>query len=407
MICIVAVASAFAPPLHAQLRDSAGVAILELRQPPSHEPGYTVEAEPDLVIGSVTGSLEYLLTNPVHSRALDDGTIVIVDANRAHFEIRYYDADGRHLTTASRLGQGPCEFRQATGFEVLGGDSILVVGRDRRYSVFGPEGECAREGRFEGLPQTHPRPERVVDDTHLGFRAPIRTGAGTRPGVVRSRWAVGIYDMESGSADTIAAATSVAEVLAGPPGHEVYPYPFASAVSVAGGHGTLWIAQGDDPDIRGFDVDGQLRYVLRRSHEPPRVTRQDRADFQGALVGESTGERRRRLEDYAGGADYPDAMPYHAAIAVDRAGRLWVQRYQPGWREQNRIWDVYDDLRYVRSVEVPIEALTTVGCVRSVWVCDYLQFVTDDYVLMEAYGEFRTSQVVRHRIVPKGGDGAR
>jgi len=196
------VAFALAHRLQAQLRDSAGVAILELRHPPSHAPGYMVEADPDLVIGSVTGSAEYLLTNPVYSRALDDGTIVIVDANRAHFEIRYYDADGRHLTTASRLGQGPCEFRHAMGFEVFGGDSVLVVGRDRRYAVFGPRGACGREGRLEGLPQTYPLPERVVDDTHLGFRAPVRTGEGTRPGVVRLRWAVGIYDMESGSADT-------------------------------------------------------------------------------------------------------------------------------------------------------------------------------------------------------------
>lgn len=60
-------------------------------------------------------------------------------------EIHVFDSEGAHVRTLGGKGEGPGEFRMASGLTAGAGDTLWVTDpMTRRYSVFGPNGEFAR-----------------------------------------------------------------------------------------------------------------------------------------------------------------------------------------------------------------------------------------------------------------------
>ena len=100
MVSMLTLVALLAAPLGAQ-------EVVESAAP--REPDLTLAEAPLVRIGALDGPLEYIFGDVAGAVRLDDGSIVVVD-EQSH-NVRRYDADGRHLWTSGREGDGPGEYR--------------------------------------------------------------------------------------------------------------------------------------------------------------------------------------------------------------------------------------------------------------------------------------------------------
>jgi hypothetical protein len=106
-------------------RDSAGVQILEVT--PSTWPPpevWTVGPSPTLSVGVRDGDPEYELHQVRGAMGLPDGGVVVAEFGS---RLRYYDAQGKHVTTLDRAGHGPGEAESFQGLQPYRGDSLLIT----------------------------------------------------------------------------------------------------------------------------------------------------------------------------------------------------------------------------------------------------------------------------------------
>ncbi len=87
------------------VRDSAGITIVENSGSVPTGGGWSIAAEPELVIGTFEGDPEYQLFQVEGALRLPDGRIAI--GNTGSGEIRIFDASGVFLRSLGRKGEGP------------------------------------------------------------------------------------------------------------------------------------------------------------------------------------------------------------------------------------------------------------------------------------------------------------
>jgi hypothetical protein len=106
-------------------RDSAGVQILEVTPttwPPPEV--WTVGTSPTLSVGVRDGDPEYELHQVRGAMGLPTGGVVITEFGS---RLRYYDAQGTHVTTLDRAGHGPGEAESFFGLQPYRGDSLMIT----------------------------------------------------------------------------------------------------------------------------------------------------------------------------------------------------------------------------------------------------------------------------------------
>ena len=138
-----------APTPASEVRDSAGVRIVENARPPEGSRlSWRVGRTPVLSIGALEGEEPYLLDGIRDLLTLPDGRIVV--ANRSSHELRVFGAAGSHLATWGGEGEGPGEFNSLVQVERWPGDSVIAwYSQDRRLSVFDADGNLGRTLRLE------------------------------------------------------------------------------------------------------------------------------------------------------------------------------------------------------------------------------------------------------------------
>ena len=176
-----------------QTADSAGVTIVESSQPLWESgDGWTLSAEPEVVIGKMEGDERYLLDRVAGARRLSDGRIAILDVG-SH-RVRVYDPAGEHMMDLGDEGDGPSEFRNPQ-FLGLVSDTLVVYeyfpgsltwfspdGRFLRTSnVFDPtDGEIPRAMMFGYLEDRIGLGIRIVGDRDRPH-VPVRLGSPPGP----------------------------------------------------------------------------------------------------------------------------------------------------------------------------------------------------------------------------------
>lgn len=336
------------------VRDSAGIRIAESAAPAWPEGGgWRVAPEPAVRIGALEGDEAYQLFRVSQALRLADGRIVVVNSGVP--DIRYYDADGRHLKTVGREGSGPGEFREISRAYRLTGDSLLVVGFDR-VSVFDAAGEFVR---------SRPSPVPLITG-RFGDGSFLLTGfaAGVDPyrlGHVRDSTALIRLDRDGSSRDTIAIV----------PGKERYRAEYANGISAMDApfgrprsiaiHGThIYTGDGADFTITVLDPLGRHIASYRRSHTPRPVTSDDIARLEERLRGiYDSGARRPWINRVLREWSYPDRWPAYDRILAGTDGTLWVRHDSeagPFAADSDRpaAWSVFDaDGRWLGVVETP------------------------------------------------------
>jgi hypothetical protein len=352
------------------VRDSSGVRIVENTQPAlSPARAWRVDPRAVLEIGgdpAKGGDTLYEFVRVNGAARLTDGRIAVaVDGALA---IRFYDAQGRFAQAAGRSGDGPGEFRQLMGLHALRGDTLFItdLGEVEWYTA---DGQFVRRGASRATnEQGFIWPGAVLDDgSYVGLdwndMSPLDPGSRIRnlPLVQVSA------DVQR--IDTLGMLPAMeAPVDATPFGRRRV---FSPAASLAAGGDGVYYGFPNRYEVTMYDRGGRVVRRIRRAHTPQRVTEGERTAYreyalQAALSDRSHPTTRERAERFIGELVFAEEFPAFQTLLVDRAGYLWVKRYDyrdsfltPGPSTTETIdvpthWDVFDpEGVWLCSVELP------------------------------------------------------
>ena len=332
--------------LDAVVRDSGQVRIVENPRPPAGSRlDWRIGAEPTVSIGELDGEDPYLLARVWDALALSDGRIVVV--NGGSNELRIFDALGNHVATWGGRGEGPGEFTSLSRVYRWPGDSLLAhFSHGRRLSVLDSEGNYGRaftlqRGRqFFTVQDVLPGGAILSSDFVRPGDRPV--GLSRLPSVFRVRGAEGELRSLLGSfpgAEILGVRTATGRSGSGLLfAHRVWAFAWGNLAAVA---------PNDSYEVRAYDLEGTLRRIVRREHEPvaPTTAHVDAyIERQVAATPEAErAERRRALRERHENRPLPETHPAYSAAMTDLVDHLWVREYSlPGEGGLNPVWTVFD-----------------------------------------------------------------
>lgn len=133
------------PALNAPVvRDSAGVAIVENTGSAwTEESRWRMSEQPVLVLGGSADDPDGQLWQVFGLARLSDGRIVVLNAGSG--ELRFFDASGRLVARAGRMGGGPGEFQYPLSLDRIGEDTLVALDRTGDRLFFSSQGAFLRE----------------------------------------------------------------------------------------------------------------------------------------------------------------------------------------------------------------------------------------------------------------------
>lgn len=371
------------------VRDSAGIRIVQnLRAEWGEGDAWTLSDDPVLEIGVMEGDEPYVLSGVYAVRRLADGTIVL--ANGGTEELRFFDAEGRHLRTVGGRGKGPGEFGLPVSI-LLAPDTTLVVwdGSLRRASVFTRNGDFLRTFSLPSLSGRLRFPEVegfFSDGSILAVGVPaLEAMMG-----VGERWSphlMAVYPASGGDPVVLGEAGGV----------QCDPtYDGECAFLAYGGRRTMlfrndriYLGYPDRNEFRVLDRNGNLLSITRGPEPLRPVTEKMKEAFREAVMASAWGQaaqRRQILKERT----FAKVVPAFGGFVVSEDGYSWAGEYQieeapwgfrPAFpkRTEPVRWTVYDlGGRQLGDVSVPAHFM--------------IREIGDDYVL----GVFRDDLDVEH-----------
>lgn len=343
------------------MRDSADVRIVEVPADPSLDdpsagvsPERTIDlstAAPRTSLGAVQGSDAEVLYRVGGAFRLSDGRLAV--ANGGTFEVRYYGADGRHLASAGGEGDGPGEFRRFSWMGPAGGDSVAVFdGSQRRFTIFGPNGEYARDFRldeFEGVTSErfpYPRYPVVLGRLASGdFVVAARATAGTGSsftGIPDDSLQLYVAGPDGSIGDPVLVLPEDDRYVESTDGWvTMMPVPFGRKTSLATGANGIWVAPTHVDELRRYAPGGDPELIVRGARTPSPVQETDVEEYRRrSLADVDDPEWRERYEGILERMPMGEAHPLSAELHVDDVGRAWVRRATPE-PDANPPWAVY------------------------------------------------------------------
>jgi hypothetical protein len=327
------------------VRDSAGARIVENERyawPDGR--GWRLSDRPLLDIGALEEP-DYQLFRVAGAVRLSDGRIVV--ANSGTSELRFYDASGRHLSSAGREGAGPGEFQGLWRIWALPGDTLLAYDfRLRRVSLFDPNGAFVRSFQLQPLTGGQASASVVGAFADGSLLVAARTAVftpGARSGLRRDSTLYLRSDREGALADS----------LGWFPGPEWYVKADERSLSAttrafgrqpvaAASAASFYFGSSDTYEIARYDTAGALTALIRRAYQNPPVTDADIARWiEERLENFKDASQRSFWERVYAEMPVPETMPAYEALLVDAEGNLWVEEYRRPGDERPR-WTVFD-----------------------------------------------------------------
>lgn len=339
--------------------DSAGVRIVQSEQPAWEDgEGWTVGDAPSLDIGVVEGDAAYQLNAVRSVDRLADGGILVADGGTQ--QVRLFGADGRHLRSMGREGGGPGEFRTLSWAGVGPADTVLAWdGREKRLTVFAPDGSLVRAVKAQGPDGAYPRVLGTLADGSVlstGGMSMEFTMGEQRDSVRYHRF--GADGGALGPVGRFAGMEAFVMELDGLMLQDEVVFGRNLLVRPAGNE--VLAADNDRYEIRFLSPDGTLRRIVRRPHEPLRATPADvdayfdarETDLHGLPSDQAASFRALRAKQRE---ELPrrETFPAFSDARTDAEGNLWVEQYARPGDEQPR-WDVFDPQgRWLGTVDTP------------------------------------------------------
>jgi len=125
---------------------------------------------------------------------------------------------------------------------------------------------------------------------------------------------------------------------------------FGPALAVGAFDDRVYVAFGDEYQIREYATAGDLRSLIRLARPKLPVTPDDIRRWEEERLGPDASEaQRRRTRRRVADMPTPETFPAFSGLVVDRLGNLWVEHYRrPG--EATVRFDVFDGDGVYRGV---------------------------------------------------------
>lgn len=348
------------------VRDSAGVRIVQNSAPAWGEgEAWSLSQEPVLEIGVLEGEVPYMFSGIRGVRRLADGSIALLDGGS--FEIRIFNADGRHVRSMGRQGEGPGEFQFPAGLETIGDSIVVWDARTRRGSMYSVDGELVRtfglddsrdEIRFPDLRGVFP------DGDLLAAASPpidgrVRTGP---------RWSTDLLVRYSpdGLAPTVLGEVETVQCDPARDGECAFlAYGALGGFLLQGDR--IHVSRPDRNEVRVFDGDGELVSRFHGAAAPQPVTEAMKDEFRAAVVAGGDPSRAAERREYVSRASFADVVPAFLDFRVATDGHVWVREYRvedapfgyfPAFppRDDPYRWTVYaPDGILLGDIEIPMD----------------------------------------------------
>lgn len=340
--------------LHSEVRDSAGIRIVDNAEPPEGSRlGWRIGSEPTVSIGVLEGEEPYMLYRAYDAVILSDGRIVV--ANTGTQELRVFDRSGTHVATWAGEGQGPGEFTDLSQIEPWPGDSIIAwFGPQLGFSVFDADGNHGRNFVLTGQERVSPMQR-------------FWPTAASRDGFILAR-----HGPEAADTMVMQLRDRDGEVVGSFGTHPSYEWHLLDEGDRSilyrktfGGE-PVWAVWGDRVvightgryELKAFARDGALTRIVRRDHRQRAPTAAEVGAYIDAEMDRNiwaTGAEALALRRRFEAVPVADNLPAFASIMTDALGHLWVEEYEsPANPRPARLWTVFDpDGRVLGIVETP------------------------------------------------------
>jgi hypothetical protein len=339
----------------AQARDSAGIQIVENQSSRwARGAERRLSQRPTLVIGTQDGE-PYQFSRIRGVVRLSDGMIVVADG--ASSQLRFFDPTGKHVRSVGRPGQGPGEFTELEYIQRLRGDTIVAGGLTRVPSFFSPTGVFVRQGRqplFASAVPPGPRVHLATFDG--GARVLGLVSMEAQNTNAPGRWVDSlktfIIDVDGNVRHTLGNIPNVTMAR----GESRPSPPWLSPILAEATDGrSLFLGFGTEYAIRVYSADGKLTRIIRRRWTPVKITNADIDTFvtewSKRWIKETGAEGERRKQDLRDDA-YSDFVPAFSQFIADGTGGVWAREAKladaPGAGQLNTMplvpstWSVFD-----------------------------------------------------------------
>lgn len=294
-------------------------------------------AEPLVRVGLLDGPNEYLFSNIAGAARLEDGSVVVADEQS--YEVRMFDAGGRHVWTSGREGQGPGEYRSIRLMRGCPGAAVTIFDwNQNRITRLGRDGSVIDVRVLDVVevnpyndPTCAPNGDLVFDE----WPESEWDDAGTVELGEFYRWRVDLsWEGDDG----------VVTLATGVPGAERFNYgagsgprtwgkDMAFAVTATG----VWYGSADDYELEHVDWNGRVTRIARWVGPDLQVTREHLNRFRDAYLARyETPEERRRFERERWPEirdDLPERFPAYVSEGLLPLpdGSVWVVPHP--WRD--------------------------------------------------------------------------
>lgn len=317
------------------VRDSAGIRIFTYPEPARANAVWHLDPKPLLEIGGASGTGPTEFTHIWGAARTASGGLVISDEPAQ--ELRVFDANGRHLRTMGRKGEGPGEFSQIRGVFIYG-DTVYALDDTRGTAVFLLDGRLIRQAVFPSLAPYHP----VDPWGAMADGSTIETAAGRE--TLQMVMQVGTR-IEMRGLFRVARDSRSATLLATLPSYEHYRahddplgggelVAFAPVLTVAVFANRVCTARGERFEIRCMNGAGQFEMIVRRDMPLTPVSATAREEYRarirgsGKAPGEGFAIPQSRLDELAMRTHFAESFPALGWIAAGKDGEIWVSDYR-------------------------------------------------------------------------------
>ncbi|MCY3611055.1 MAG: hypothetical protein OXH51_05920 [Gemmatimonadetes bacterium] len=360
-------------------------AIVESDSP--READLVLADEPLVRVGMLDGPMEYLFGDVVGAIRLPDGSLVVADEQS--YNVRKFDAAGRHLWTSGREGEGPGEYeglrllRNCPGAAITVFDWVLD-----RLTELDTEGHVT-DTRALNAVGVNPYSEPMCSpDGSLVFTPwPETDYASLTVGEIY-RWSMSLHRTRG---------DSVIDLRSGIPGTERFfsgggtgPREWGKVMVFAATGTGVWYGSGDDYELEHVDWNGRVTRIARWAGPDRAVTTEHLDRYLRAYLAryDTPAERRHFESERWQGIrnDLPEQFPSFETDGLMALpdGSLWVATF--GWRAPDRELHLLDPSgAWVGRLTIPARAA--------------LLDAGPDWVLLLERGEFDEQSVAVYELV--------
>jgi hypothetical protein len=325
-------------------RDSAGILIVETAIDVAAGPvRWEVSSAPTLELGSEEIPSEVFF-GVRGLRALPDGGILVVDAGSR--EVRFFDASGNLRKQIGRRGRGPGEFDDPHLVQSLQNDSLLLWdGGLSRFQLLSGHGEYVGTINLSRPWPTGRNPPLGAVDSLLLVRRPemITPWMPQNLGPVE-RWLQYVWlDPSNGTeVPVVSFTTRLSNRLPHRDGRGgVGRIPLRVAPSATVTRSSALVSDGENPEIREYAMDGELRRIIR----VPGFRRPVTHEVEEGVIRYLMTRNRWSREDaqwWFNEMPTPDTLPAFRSLQVDEAGWIWAEVFHWDMTRQSGDWMIFD-----------------------------------------------------------------